>query len=691
MMLFKLSLKNIKKSFKDYSIYFFTLILGVAVFYIFNSIESQTVMLNISSNTRDIIKLMNNILAGVSVFVSFILGFLIIYASRFLMKRRNKEFGIYMTLGMGKKQISKILLFETILIGILSLGVGLLIGIFGSQLMSIFVAKMFEADMTKFEFVFSTEACIKTCIYFGIMYVFVMIFHTISISKCKLIDLIHSSKKTEQIKMKNTYISVFVFIISCIVLSIAYYMVTEGVTKYLDTANKIFIPIGLGCIGTFLLFWSLSGFILKIVMSMKGIYYKGLNSFTLRQISSKINTMVVSMTIICLMLFVTICTLSTAISLKESLTKDIETLTPVDIQLGKKTNLSDSEIEKNEYTQEQVNYSKVSIENRLRNLNFDTNTYFKDIVTYKSYRIDGLTLGKTLGNKLEEIQQEFPYLITTNEEKVIGLSDYNKIAKLYGQEQYELQDNEYIIIADYDSSVQLRNVALKDNTEITINEKQFRPKYTECKNGFVQISGNRSNDGIIILPDSAVDERYVVSEGFIANYNTKDKAEKEEIEKKITGLIENDFNSYKSIAITTNTRIDIFEASIGLGAMATFIGVYLGIIFLISGAAILALKELSESSDNKERFGILRKLGADEKMINLALFKQIAIFFLFPLIIACIHSIFGIKFCNTILEGIGTSGLMQSIITTAIFLVIIYGGYFIITYFSSKRIIKEDE
>ncbi len=141
-MLFNLSLKNIKKSLKNYAIYFFTLILGVAIFYIFNSIESQTVMLKLNNSTKDIIQLINNILSGVSVFVSFILGFLIVYANQFLMKRRKKEFGIYMTLGMSKKQISKILLVETIVIGLISLIVGLILGIALSQVMSIIVANM---------------------------------------------------------------------------------------------------------------------------------------------------------------------------------------------------------------------------------------------------------------------------------------------------------------------------------------------------------------------------------------------------------------------------------------------------------------------------------------------------------------------------------------------------------------------
>lgn len=199
MMLFKLSLKNIRKSFKDYAIYFFTLILGVAIFYVFNAIESQTVLLNVTATTRDIITLMTNMLSGVSVFVSLILGFLIIYASRFLIKRRNKEFGIYLTLGMSKRKISTILFIETLFIGIISLFVGLFIGAILSQVMSLLVANMFEADMTKFTFIFSKSACIKTLLYFSIMYLIVMIFNVINISRCKLIDLINHSKKTEKL------------------------------------------------------------------------------------------------------------------------------------------------------------------------------------------------------------------------------------------------------------------------------------------------------------------------------------------------------------------------------------------------------------------------------------------------------------------------------------------------------------
>ena len=210
-MLFKLSIKNMKKSFKDYAIYFLTLVLGVAIFYMFNSLDSQQAMINVCSRSREMIKLMIRMLELVSVFVAIVLGLLIVYANNFLINRRKKEFGIYMTLGMGRRQISKIILFETVLVGILSLIAGIVIGIFASQFMSVLVAKLFQADLTKFDFVFSKDACIKTCIYFAVMYFAVMIFNTITISRYKLINLLTAIKKNEKVKIKNPVISIIVF------------------------------------------------------------------------------------------------------------------------------------------------------------------------------------------------------------------------------------------------------------------------------------------------------------------------------------------------------------------------------------------------------------------------------------------------------------------------------------------------
>ena len=684
-MLFKISLKNIRKSLKDYTVYFFTLILGVAIFYVFNAIDSQSVMLDVRANVMDIIKLMNNMLSGVSVFVSCILGFLIIYASRFLIKRRNKEFGIYLTLGMSKRKISVILFFETLLIGIVSLVAGLVIGTILSQFMSVIVANMFDADMTKFKFIFSMKACVKTLIYFAIMYVLVMIFNTFSISRCKLIDLLNAGKKTEKVTMKNPVVCTIVFVIGVGILSYAYWMVTRGV-KSINIINKIGVPIALGCVATFLIFWSVSGFMIRIFTSIKSVYYKGVNSFVLRQFCSKINTTVFSTTVICIMLFITISVLSAALSMKDSLSKDLDSMCPVDVQLAKYSYDAMSEAyatsqDMNEKDREMLEDSKLSIIETLNNSGFDAQKYFKDVVEYNIYNT-GLTVKDTIG----DINTDDYQFMADTIMPVMTIGDYNSVARLYGNSTYELNDDEYIIVADYKNMVMIRNQALKKGITLSVNGKEYKPRYNECKDGFVQIGVQNMNDGILVVPDNAVKPQQVRNMGLSADYRADTKEERYFIETQLDNLMKN--ISFKKSFISWNSRIDLAESSVGLGALVTFIALYLGIIFLISSAAILALRELSDSADNKERYGMLRKLGVDERMIDMALFKQIGIFFAFPLILALIHSVFGIKFINIILATMGMSSMAASIGLTLAFVAVIYGGYFLITYLCSRSIIR---
>lgn len=675
-MLFKLSLKNISKSIKDYAIYFFTLILGVAIFYVFNAIDDQSVMMKVSSTTAEIIKLMTNVLSGVSVFVSIILAFLIVYASRFLIKRRNKEFGVYLTLGMSKKKISLILFIETLIIGIVSLAVGLGIGFLLSQLMSILVANMFEADLTRFQFVFSTNACIKTLIYFGIMYFVVMIFNTINISKCKLIDLMHSNKKSEKIKLKNPLFCTIVFIISCIALGFAYYQVTGGIEK-MTNANSIFVPIGVGAISTFFVFWSLSGLLLKIFISMKNTYYKGLNSFTLRQFSSKINTMTFSMTIICLMLFITICVLSSALSMKNSLNKNVVEFSPRDIEISKPANV---DLEDSDFTDKQIENYKLSFEEIFTKNGFDFKK-FKNIVYFSLYADDYVTLKSTLGTYYKTAKKNYPFLRYDDYIVLMKNSDYNNLANNFNLEKINLNSDQYAVVGNYKEMIDIKNEALKRNTEIIVNQKIYLPKYKKAINGFYEMGSQKSEIGFIVLPDDALNENQKISNKMVADYN----GNQDDIEKDVTSFL----NNTSKYIITFNTKKDIRYASVGLGAIVTFLGLYLGIIFLISCAAILALKELSESSDNVEKFVVLRKIGVDEQELNKALFKQIGIFFMFPLILAIIHSIFGVMFCNNILKTMGVSFNLKSVIITSLFIIFIYGGYFFITYICSKNIIKE--
>ena len=698
-MLFKLSIRNMKKSFKDYAIYFLTLVLGVAIFYMFNSLDSQQAMLQVSQSTRDMISLMIELLGMISVFIAIVLGFLIVYANNFLVNRRKREFGIYMTLGMGRRQISTIILFETILVGILSLVVGIFIGVFASQFMSILVAKLFEADMTEFTFVFSKDACIKTCIYFAVMYLAVIIFNTLTISRYKLINLLTAVRKNEKVKIKNPVISILVFIISAVILGYAYYLVTGGVRE-LQTGDELLKPILMGIVGTIGIFWSLSGFILRVIQSRKSIYLKGTNMFVLRQLNNKINTNIVSMTVICLMLFMTISVLSSSLSIKLALDSQLDRFTPVDLNLYKTAYLPESYVSsysgKTIYnTEEQIEDSRHPVSYTLETNGYDMNN-LKDIIELPIYALPEWTLADSLGDYYETTKSQYPMLTYDISESIIKISDYNKIAELYGEEQYTLNDDEYIVLCNYEQMIEIRNQTLSTNSNIEINGKTYHSKYNECKDGFIFIATTEINAGIILVPDSfeikAEDtEQYLL----VANYNAETEEGKQEIENTLIGSGDTEFFENvreKGIDLDGSSKISITESSKGLATIIIFIAIYLGIVFLIASSAILALKQLTESSDNKQRYTILRKIGCDEKMINGALFRQIFIFFMMPLVLAMIHSIFGIKFILSMLEVLASPDeLLPSVIVTAVIIGAIYGVYFLATYLGSKNIIKEED
>ena len=658
-MLYKLSIKNIKKSFKDYAIYFVTLILGVCIFYLFNSMDSQTAILEVTSRQSEMIDLLEQILSYISVFVSFILGFLIIYASRFLIKKRNKEFGVYMTLGMSKRKISLLLLIETFIIGLISLAFGLLLGIVLSQITSIFVANLFEANMSKFTFNFSKTALFKTILYFGIIYFIVMIFNTIIVNKNKLIDLLQASKKQEKIRIKSSMISVILFFISVLMLGSAYYMVTAGVNDLLKyDVSILLVPILLGTIGTILFFYSVAGMSLKIISKCHNLYSKKLNTFVFKQINSKINTMVISISIICLMLFVTLCLLTSAFTIKDYFNNSINTYAPVDYQI-------------------------VSINQNVRVTEFLEDTFAKentkDNLVVSEYYDENFDYAKSLGKVYEQIKQEYSYIQFDSPVYIMSEADYNKLARLLKIDTVTIQDDEYAIVSNYNTDIY--ESVLKSNSTMIIFNHELKP-YKKLINGFVNISGNPANLGFFVVSDQIIEKDHLKYEILSGNYNSKDQKIIDKLEEKVKK-----FHTEETLIKDTRNEIEISAA--GLTAIITFIGLYLGIIFLISSSAILALKELSDCIDDKKKYKILRQIGADEKEINKALFMQTFIFFMMPLSIAVIHTIFGLKFCEWILKSLGITSILNGSYMTFIFLILIYGIYFIITYLCSKNIIRE--
>ncbi len=664
-MIFKLAFRNMKKSMSDYAVYFVTLIIGISVFYVFNAISDQTVVTQIFKSEYDIIDLMRTTLSTASVIVSVALAFLIVYASSYLMKRRKKEFGIYMLLGMGKKKIAGVLMAETVIIGVFSLLIGMGVGIILSQGMSLLVAKLFEADMSEFTFDMSGEALGKTVIYFLIMYALVLLLDIFVVGKSRLINLLNAEKKSEKNIAKNPWICLVVFVVAAVVLGHAYWMMT-GNAENLTEQSQVLLQIIKGIVATFLIFWSLSGLLIFLSKIRRKSYLKGINAFTTKEISSRVNTNVFAGSIICLLLFITICIFSTSFSINKSMNDNLNTLVPADANLM--------------YTYDQglpYDSEKQTITEKLQTQGMDTDL-FEDVVELTGYAY----------YKWDEKKEE-GYSDNTNifaNSGVIKLSDYNKVAEIYGLKQHTLAADEYLVVSNYDYTLNMYNEQyLQKDHVIRIGGKEYHPKYKTCQDGFLQMSSNRSELGFTVVPDDIPADENLHPDCiyYIANYDTNKKSVEE-----MDRLLNNKEFGEKT-GIYVSTRTEIHQRSIGLTALIVFLGLYLGIIFVLSSFALLSLKELSQAADSREKYRTLRRIGVDERMIHRSLFRQNLIFFSTPLLLAIIHSIFGIQVSVYIMESFGTTGMLFSIVATSAVLLAVYVIYFTITYRCSRKIINE--
>ncbi len=654
----KIALKNIKKSYKDYTIYFLTLILAVCIFYSFNSIESQKVLIEI--------KFMSEIMkgiSGVSVLVSIILGGLIVYANNFLIKRRKKELGIYMILGMGKRKISRILVTETFIVGVISLVGGLILGIGVSQGLSTFTLKLFDVGMDEYKFIVSTSAIGKTILYFGTMLLLVMIFNVFVISKYKVIDLLIANIKNEDIKFKNPFIYLLTFVLCLIFLGFSYKSLLE---IPFDLERNMSIPIALAIVGTVLFFFSLAGVILYVTNKNKKIYFKGLNMFVLKQMNSKVNTNFISMSLICLMLFITIVVLSTGINFKKVKEEGRRTITPFDASVTL-------------YNKDENKNQKNHIEDMLNKIHFKKSKNEKYAV-YNDY-YTGLKASELLKINERNFARYNVYFSK--------ISDYNKILKLKGEKEITLNKNEVLILSSSGGAINLINEKLKSNRRINIKGIEYLAKNDKVIEENLKTSSIADNFCTVVINDEFVSDYKISSSIFNVMYLDKNREENNKKYNKINDNYIKDEYKNLDISIDAITKDEVYSKSNGITSMMLFIAIYLGLVFLITSMAVLALQQLSEASDSIERYKALKRIGANKKMIDKTIFIQTLAYFSLPVILALIHSMVVIKIINDVTSMIiNTANFRYSILITVLIFVIVYLGYFYITYAGYKNIVK---
>lgn len=666
----KIAAKNIKKSFKDYAIYFLTLTFAVCIFYCFNSLDSQMAIAKMNTVQTSYIEVMKNLMSGVSIFVSFILAGLIIYATNFLIKKRKKEFGIYMMLGMSKGKISFILLMETLIVGFISLIAGLLLGLVLSQGLSLLTVKMFLVELSKYKFVISSEAILKSITYFGLIYIIVVIFNIIVISKYKLIDLINSSKKSEKIKVRNAIVSWVILVLAIVILIIAYYFAT--VTNLDFTDPRFMTSVLLGIIGTVGFFFGLSSVLLSILKKNENAYFNNLNTFTVRQITSKFNTNFISMTVICLMLFITIGILTSGFSMKKSFETSIKDYTPFDLSFSLR---KDNEV------------SNISIEEALGNCGviLDDSTKY---ITMNIYSID-FALKSILGQYTDTGSELINFNPIFEKTQAISISDLNKNRELLGEETLDLKDDEVYLSSNYDNLIPTIERFFKENNEFSIDNKTYKIKEKKVLQDSLATSGASNNIFSLILPDSFFNNLVPVYEYININYVG---ANKEEKKKQVDTLLEKYINVENTglgdeIKLSAMTREIAYDANTGMSTIILFVSIYIGIVFLLASAAVLGLQQLSQCNESVDRYEALKKIGAPSSQINKSILSEVSTFFMLPLSLAIVHSIVGINIVEKYLKTFGNYDILLSALITALIFVVVYGGYFYATYIGYKNVI----
>lgn len=667
----KIAINNVKKSFKDYTIYFLTIAFAVCIFYSFNAIDAQKAVLDMNKSQAEYMTVVTTLISYVSVFVSFILGGLILYANNFLIKKRKKELGIYMTLGMRKSKISKILLGETLIVGILSLVAGLLLGVLLSQGLSLFTAKLFEVDMTEFKFIVSFGAIGKTILYFAIIFGILMIFNTTIVSRYKLIDMLNAGRKNEEIKIKNLMISSIIFIISVSILVFAYYLVSK---VGLDMQKIEFkASIVLGILGTVGFFFGISGFIISIVQKSKNIYLKKLNIFITRQISSKVNTNFISMSVISLMLFITIVLLSTGLSFKSSLEAGIVAPFDASVKL---------------FTEEGEKYT--SVDQILNIAKYDVKD--NKAIFFNTYRMDGPDPNSILKDyavgdfkkDLDNGKQRWEFI------DMIKLSDFNKIRELEGKSTFTMKDDEVMLLSNFKSAKSSIENMIRLKGIVNLNGKEYKVANTEYLDDGFYNSSVADNVLTLIVNDNFDGNIYLSNAYMNVNYkNPSDGSAEEDIQNSFHNIGNN--KELYDLPLIVYTKQDVYNENKTMGATILYIGLYLGIVFLIASAAVLALQQLSEASDSSDRYKALKRIGATEKMINKTIFAQTVIYFVMPLGLAIVSSIVGINVVNKFLSMYGNTNIVPTALLTLAILVIVYGGYFYVTYTGYKSIVKNSK
>lgn len=700
-MLARLALGNVRKSLADFGVYFLTVMLGVAVFYAFNSMTAQQGVLAFSETQDKMFELLGMVIGGVSVFIAFVLVFLVVYANGFLIKRRKREFGVYLTLGMSSGDVVRIVALESLIVGAASLAVGLAVGVGLSQLLLQLTSALFKADVAAaggFAFVFSADALVKTAVVFAAIFLVAALLNARTVARAKLIDLLHAGSKNEEMKLKSLPLSLALFAVSLVLIGVSYKLLIDN--GLMEPSPEFAAATVLVCVGTVLFFYALSGFLLKLVQMIKPLYLRGLNMFTLRQLNAKVNTTFASLSVVCLVLFLAITSVCGGIGIRNaiegSLDKGTSYSASVSTSFGSytaETGYVPAELGAFGAFAEQQGYDMAA---GLRASVDAVGAGDFDAVAPRTVQVDlvvdpadglvmddveraiGLVLADYAGASINSGYGVYPVYLAT-------LSQVNAALELAGKPALELGPGECAVFSDSDITGGFYRDVVERGTELTVGGRDLR--VAEFRGDSLQTTPFPMNTGTLVVPDEAVPEGARILQSIL---NVQCGSDEDEVAfGEMMDAVAGSDNPGTWPVTLSMTRAEVFDQSISLSTIVAYLAIYLGFVLVIACAAILAIQQLSDASDNAQRYGLLRKLGAPERMIDGALFVQVLVYFLSPLLLAVAHSSCALVVVTDVVAVFGHLDITSMALACAGAFLAVYGVYFAVTYLGARKLACE--
>lgn len=725
-MLCKLAWGNVRRAGRDYLVYLLTLTLGVTVFYAFNTISMQVDIAGIDE--KGLAQVMGSMLGYLTYFLAGVMAFLMVYANNFIMKRRKKEFGLYQVLGMGRGRVATIMALETVIVSVVAFVAGIVLGVGLSQLMTFFTASLFKTQIANFHFFFSVHAFNLTLACMLVMFVLTLLLNLRAVRRTKLIELMGAERRNESIKTRNPWIAIAIFAVGVVLVGVAYYRLlrdgfplTATDSKLQEAMNQFGITTAMVTVGTFALFWGLSGMLIKLLQSLRGVYWRGLNMFTVRQLAAKVNTVCFSMGVIAMLLFLAITSVTCGMSIANVMNENLERYNPVDVSqtyvyytpdtfdyykeyvnpsdeadrmvpadttvdLYPAWHGRDSSADNNDETGKKVDIADVAGEH-------------VQIDSYLSYPFGSSNPSVTPSEMCKIMGEKLPKAFGGSNADTMGLfvtpaSQYNKLRQMMGEEPVHIGHDQYLLTCDIGGElVDLYTKYMAGGHALTLGGHTLKPATDKSDEDTAAIANSAmgSNPGTVVVADELLSQLNLqpYSSSLLVNY--KQGMDTTEADESIKYTLLDDLlvdGKKPGSWGTFITRSEMYTQAAQMNGLISYLAIYIGFVLVVACAAILSIQQLSNVADGSRSYRVLAQIGCDDRQIRHSVMAQQAVFFLFPLAVGLAHSFVALKVIIELVSIFGNMSIGGTVgLTCAIFLAA-YGGYFLVTYLMSAGMVQ---